>query len=93
MTFIEGVTKVELNEIVEAAVRRVLSESITQNDKPEVLLTRRQASHFLNISLATLHKHTKDGIIVGQRIGSRLLYRQSDLEGSLKKTVKNINHE
>jgi excisionase family DNA binding protein len=42
-------------------------------------LNRAEASDFLKISLPTLHQYTKDGTITCHRIGSRVLYKKSDL--------------
>jgi excisionase family DNA binding protein len=80
----------ELEEIIERAVQKVLSDKISAEPTQDPLYNRKQAAEYLNISLGTLHTHTKKGRIQGQRIGSRLLYRKSDLDNST--TVTNKSH-
>lgn len=46
--------------------------------------TRKETAKRLKISLPTLNEYTKQGIIVGNRLGRRVLYRQSDIESALK---------
>jgi excisionase family DNA binding protein len=36
------------------------------------------------ITLSTLHEWTKSGVIQGTRIGTRVRYRQADVEAALK---------
>ena len=45
----------------------------------EVFLTRLETARFLKITLPTLNQYTKQGIVVGQRFGSRILYLKQDL--------------
>lgn len=47
------------------------------------LLTRKEASKLLGISLPTLLDWTKSGKIIGYRIASRVRYKRSELENSL----------
>lgn len=49
------------------------------------LLTRKQTADRLNITLATLHSYTLSGKIVANRIGNRVLYKESDIQNSLTK--------
>lgn len=54
------------------------------------LLSRKDTSKLLCISLPTLNQWTKDGVIVGYRIGNRVLYKLEDIENALSqiKTLK-----
>jgi excisionase family DNA binding protein len=47
------------------------------------LLTRKEASKLLGISLPTLLDWTKSGKIIGYLIASRVRYKRSELENSL----------
>jgi excisionase family DNA binding protein len=78
----------ELEEIIERAVQKVLSDKTSAKTPEDFLYNRKKAAEYLNISLGTLHSHTKSGRICGQRIGSRLLYKKSDLDKSFKATSK-----
>ena len=51
----------------------------SQSLNNEVFLTRSETAGFLKITLPTLHQYTKQGIVVGQRFGNRVLYRKQDL--------------
>ena len=67
------------------------------NLKPttDKLLTRKEVANFLNISLPTLHDWTKSGRIKAYRIGSRILYKSSEVIDSLtqiKVTFRLHNH-
>ncbi len=81
-------TKDDLRAIIDDSIAQAITrrtEAVSPND---TLLNRLQAAEFLNISLGTLHLHTKEGRICGQRIGNRLLYRKADLESAIKPTLK-----
>ena len=47
------------------------------------LRTRKETAQRLNITLATLHQYTLSGKIVANRIGNRVLYKDSDIQKSL----------
>lgn len=55
-----------------------------EEKQPERLLTRKETAKMLNITLPTLHKYDKDGLIKSSRIGRRVLYRESEILGALK---------
>ena len=46
-------------------------------------LTRKEAAELLSISLPTLNEWTKQGVIQGLRIASRVRYKKSDVEKAL----------
>ena len=48
------------------------------------LLTRKETAARLNITLATLHEYTKSGKIAANRIGNRVLYKESDIQNALR---------
>lgn len=49
------------------------------------VLTRKQASKFLSISLTTLKTWTKNGLIQAYSLGGRIYYKRSELVNSLQK--------
>ncbi len=51
------------------------------------LRTRKETAKRLNITLATLNEYTKSGKIVANRIGNRVLYKESDIQNALKKVI------
>jgi hypothetical protein len=53
--------------------------AIPETKQDDVFLTRDEARKFLNVSLPTLAKYTKQGKVKGVGLGSRILYKKSDL--------------
>lgn len=47
--------------------------------------TRKETAEMLNISLPTLNQYTKKRILIGYRVGVRVLYKQSEIESALVK--------
>lgn len=54
------------------------------------LRTRTETAKLLRVTLATLNEYTKTGKIVANRIGNRVLYKDSDIQAALSK-VKTSN--
>ena len=79
---IENVTVSEFSETLRQVVREELS---VMQPKPPTsnYLTRIEVSKLLKISLPTLNEYTRKGIIRGSRIGSRILYLESDVASSV----------
>lgn len=69
-----------ITETIQTELTR-LHESNTAKDSK--LLTRDDAAKFIGISLPTLNEWTKQGLIPGYRIGSRVRYKREELEQSL----------
>lgn len=71
-----------LKEIVKEAIRelRMESEAAMQTySTTNNVLDRRAAAKKLGISLPTLDQYTKEGIIIGRRIGKKVLYNENEL--------------
>lgn len=68
-------------------IRTLVSEIIDQKLQPEPqkdLLTKKEVSSMLRISLPTLQRLTQSGSITGYRMGRRILYRADEVEKALK---------
>jgi excisionase family DNA binding protein len=65
-------------------LRLVLKENKNHNKEEEILLTREETANMLSISLVTLWKYTKDGVIPAYRIGSKVRYKRSEILLALK---------
>jgi excisionase family DNA binding protein len=50
----------------------------------EKYLTRSEVAHFLKISLPTLHRYTKDGVLKSYRIVGKVRYKLQEVEEALK---------
>jgi hypothetical protein len=91
--FLSTYSPEEITGIIHNAVREAVKNSITvsPNTVPsEKLLTRKETADKLKISLVTLNDWTRRGMIQSYLIGGRVLYKDSEIEGSLHKvrTVK-----
>ena len=49
--------------------------------------TRKETADLLHVTLPTLARLTKDGLIVSKRIGSRILYEADTIDEAVKKQV------
>ena len=58
-------------------------QSVNNSTPTTELLTRKEASKLLGVSLPTLLDWTNTGKIIGYRIASRVRYKRSELENSL----------
>lgn len=47
-------------------------------------LTRQEAAELLHLTLPTLHTYTQSGLITAKRIGTRVLYSETDLQNALQ---------
>lgn len=56
----------------------------TTNEQTE-LLTRNEVCNLLHITLPTLHNWTKEGLITGYRIGTRIRYKRAEVLATLNK--------
>lgn len=75
-------------------IKNILSETIREqfqekeaNNEPEYL-TRKETAKKFHISLVTLHRLTKDGIIKAYQIGGRVLYKAGEIDQSLTEMLK-----
>lgn len=70
------------NNDFEAILRNQLKElmkEITKSSTPKYL-TRNQVAEMLSISLTTLWRYTKKGIVSSYQIGNRVLYDQKEVQ-------------
>jgi excisionase family DNA binding protein len=75
------ITVEELADQLVAALRKDIGTSILKPEPPERYLSRNEAAKLLRISLPTLNEWSKNGILESYKIGGRILYKQSEIEG------------
>ena len=80
---------------LEKVIYKVLGKAfqdfpLLQKKEKLKLLSRKDTAELLCISLPTLNQWTKDGVIIGYRIGNRVLYKLEDITSALSqiKTLK-----
>jgi len=90
-------TPENLSHLISEAVRNEITKLIPLSEAPtptaapgDQLRTRTETAKILRVTLATLNDYTKTGKIVANRIGNRVLYKDSDIQAALSK-VKTSN--
>ena len=74
----------------------IFSEQEKERDKKfqdEKMLTRKELANFLHVSLPTLHKYQKEGRLKYYRIGSRVLFKKSEILDSIEVIRKNVTNQ
>ena len=71
-----------IDEIVDRGSERVLAAS-----KKEPKFYTRKAAEILHVTLPTLARITKDGLLISKRVGSRILYEADAIDEAVKKQV------
>lgn len=79
---IEAITIIKEFESIKSLISD-LSESKNRL-QIDTLLTRKQVSEILGISLVTLHAWCKKGVITSYKIGNKVRFKQSDIMNSLR---------
>jgi excisionase family DNA binding protein len=85
---LEQVSVSQLESIISIAVNKSFELQVSQNTiTPEQteLLTRNEVCDLLHITLPTLHQWTKEGVITGYRIGTRIRYKRAEVLATLNK--------
>ena len=74
--------KTAIGEIFDLKIKEHFAKPIS---KPENdLITRKEAAKILKVSLPTILDWTKSGKIIGYRVSSRVRYKKSEIEASVK---------
>ena len=80
----------DLEKVINKALGKAFQDfSLLQKKEKLELLSRKDASKLLCVSLPTLHQWTKDGVITAYRIGNRVLYKLEDINKALTQ-IKNL---
>lgn len=81
---LSSLTKEEIKELVHEAVRSEFHK-ISDELRPEELISRKETADILQISLVTLNKYSKKGILPSYKIGSRVRYKRHEVLDALNK--------
>lgn len=80
---IQNITLDELSTLIANTVESKI-QSLIPEPQPEVeYLTRQETAKKLGISLVTLNRWTKDGIIKAHRINTRIRYKSDEVDMAL----------
>jgi excisionase family DNA binding protein len=86
--FMQGITVDSLLRKIEEIIDTRFDERVAQLLKPPTkiqYLSRKEVSEFLKVSLVTIHKWTKQGLIHSYRIGRKVVYKKDEIEEALIK--------
>lgn len=86
ITQLHNVNPEEFKTEILEGVKQLLKSIINTKTNTDKLLTRNEVSKLLSISLPTLRSYVKRGLINEYRIGSRVLYKLSEVMGALPST-------
>jgi excisionase family DNA binding protein len=73
----------ELKIIIKECLSEVIDEKLLKKEPPDELLSRKEVASLLQISLPTLHKKQREGKIPFYRMGTRILFKKSEVMKSL----------
>lgn len=79
-----------LDSIADKVAERVLSALSGPNDKEPRYYSRKETARILSMTLPTLARITKDGLITAKKVGNRILYEAEAIDEAVKerKTFK-----
>ncbi len=76
----------QLTDLVKQIVVEALCEHKPQNVNDETkFITRKEAAKLLGVSLVTLMKWTKEGVITGYKIKTRVKYNENEVINCVRK--------
>ncbi|WP_289666001.1 helix-turn-helix domain-containing protein [Flavobacterium panacagri] len=78
---LNGIT---IEQLAEALAPLLQTKMINSQQTFPENITRKQACAILNIGLATLWKHTKEGKLTSYGIGNRIMYKRDEVLQALK---------
>lgn len=77
----------EFRKIVREEIRAAIKEA---SDAPQKMYSREEASQVLHITIPTLWKWEKEGVINGVRVNRRVLFSEDEINRVLKKNGKSV---
>jgi excisionase family DNA binding protein len=80
---LSNVTREQLFDTFRGIVREELI-NLSLPKKESKYLSRKEVSKLLHISLPTLNEYTHKGILKGSRVGSRVLYLETEIEQAVR---------
>lgn len=72
-----------LEPIFKSWIKEVLTSSEPVNDSEPEFFTRQDVCRILHLSLPTVDRYTRIGILEGKKVGNRILYSKESLEKAL----------
>lgn len=76
-----------ISPIIDEIVDRVSERVLAASKREPKFYTRKEAAEILHVTLPTLARITKDGLLISKRVGSRILYEADAIDEAVKKQV------
>lgn len=89
ITLSEDEFDAKLSGAISAAIDKALSGFRPSSTEPR-FYSRKEAAKKLQVTLPTLHTWTQEGRVNGHRVGSRVLYKEEDINNALQKIQTSI---
>lgn len=83
--------KLIIGEVIREQLQNYIPDRPTTTEKQTGYLTRQEVADRLKITLVTLDKYAKAGILQSYRIGGQIRYKAVEVEKAFE-TVKNIKY-
>ena len=83
---------IELLEKIEQIIDKRLSSLAPPREEASEYITRKEVASILKVTLPTLHDWTKLGWLKSYKIGTRVLYKKSEVEAAVE-GVLNQKHK
>lgn len=74
----------EIDRRINAAIAEAIGGNSKGSLKKSRYLTRKEVCELLSISLPTLSRYCSKGILLGQKVGNRILFEEARLQKSLR---------
>lgn len=85
-SFAFTLTITQLEALISECIHKALSGTIkTEDKKSESYYSRKEAADMLKMSVVTLDRYLKMGIIKKHRVGNRILISDSEIKEALKR--------
>ena len=73
-----------LNPFIDMVADRIVEQLLpAMANKEPRYYTRMETARILNITLPTLHRLTKDGLITSKKVGNRILYEAEAIDAAV----------
>lgn len=89
---LQVVTMDELNAVFENSFIPNLEKRLSkqfQPKEPEEYLSKKETSSLLKVTLSTLDRWTKEGLLIAYGMGNRVYFKRSEIEATLEQNKIN----
>jgi len=78
----------KLEATITAAINKTIDSRLKEINQAPIKLSRSEAAKMLRISLVTIDKYEREGVLKSQRFGRRVLYDLKDINNFLNQMNK-----